>query len=314
MSSTAARISLATVLALAPLAGCSSETAAAATKRTFTLAIQPTQVPEKLAEQSARLEEFLEARMPDFDVEIHVPTLYAGTIEALRFRHADAAFVGAWPARLAADRAGARVVLGEVREVFAGGERLEAPSYASYWIVKPESDVRTLADLRGRRVAFPSRLSTSGYVFPLAKLVAQRLLTPGADGVDPATFFGEVRYAGGYAQGLEALRSGQVDATVIAGDVPRQLYDEALAATRVVAEQSGIPSHAVVVGQHVDAATEALFTDALLQLSDEAHRPLMRTFVSGIFLRFERTDAERHLAPLRGALDATKLGFTETLR
>lgn len=301
-------------LALALLSACTADTAAAPAKRVFTIAIQPTQTPEKVAAQSAEIERFLEQRLPGIDVRIHVPTLYAGTIEALRFGHADAAFVGAWPARLAADRAGARLVLGEIREVFAGSERREAPSYSSYWIVKPESDVRSLADLRGKRVAFPSRLSTSGYVFPLAQLVAEGLVQPGADGVDPQSFFGTVLYAGGYAQGLEALEKGQVDATIIAGDVPRALYDKALATTRIVAEQAGIPSHAVVVGAHVDAATEAAFRDALLALNDEAHRPLMRAFVSGIFLRFEPTDVERHLAPLRGALDATRLGFTETLR
>lgn len=299
---------------LSLLVGCSRDRDAGPAKTPFVLAIQPTSTPEKLSARSAELEAFLEARMEGVDVKIHVPTLYAGTIEALRFGHADAAFVGAWPARIAVDRAGARVVLGEIREVFAHGERLEAPSYSSYWIVKPDSAIQTLADLRGKKVAFPSRLSTSGYVFPMARLVADNLIEAGADGVDPSAYFGEVLYAGGYAQGLEALEKGQVDATLIAGDVPQALYDKALQSMRVIAEQSSIPSHAVVVGGHVDAELAARFEKALLELGDEAHRPLMRAFVSGIFLRFVETDAETHLAGLRGALDSTRLGFTETLR
>ena len=53
---------------------------------------------------------------------------------------------------------------------------------------------------------------------------------------------------------------------------------------------------------------------ALLELNAPERRPLMRKFVSGIFVRFERTTGDAHLASLNGYLKATQLEFVERLR
>ncbi len=283
-------------------------------KETLVIAVQPTSTAEELAAQATELERFLEDRI-DADVEIRFPTTYAGVIEALRFGHADAAFMGAWPAALANKHAGAEVVLAEVREVSIGDEVTEAPYYYSYWVVPQGSAVRSLEDLRGKRVAFPSQLSTSGYVAPVARLIDLGLVEAPEDGeANPRDFLGEVVFAGGYAQAWEALRAGQVDAAIIAGDVPKALYDEVLANTRVIDQQGPIPSHAVVVSKDLGEPLRSRLVNALLELGDEQYRELMRRFVSGIFVRFERTTTEQHLGSLDSFLDATGLAFTERVR
>jgi phosphonate transport system substrate-binding protein len=132
--------------------------------------------------------------------------------------------------------------------------------------------------------------------------------------VDPRRYFGQVTFAGGYAQAWEALKNGQVDVTVIAGDVPEALYRDVLAATTILAEQGPIPSHAVLFGSNLAEPRRAQFKAALLELGSDAHRPLMRKFISGIFVRFQETTAEAHLATLASSLDATGLRFTESLR
>jgi phosphonate transport system substrate-binding protein len=138
-------------------------------KEKLVIAILPTASAETLAAESREMEKFLEARLGR-EVDIMVPTLYGGVIEALRFGHAHAAFLSAWPAALAAKNAGAEVALAEVREVVIGQEKQEKPFYFSYWVVRKDSPYQSLSDLRGKRVAFASPLSTSGYVFPLARL------------------------------------------------------------------------------------------------------------------------------------------------
>src|SRR3989304_1808375 len=150
------------VLVLALLGACGPAFPQA--PQNLVLAILPTATPETLAAESRELEAFLEARV-GVDVEIRVPTLYAGAIEALRFGHAQAAFMSAWPAALARKHAGAR-------------------------------------------------------------LVELGLVDPAGKEIDPKQFFSEVYFAGGYAQAWEALKKGQVDATVIAGDVSEKLYRE----------------------------------------------------------------------------------------
>ena len=41
---------------------------------------------------------------------------------------------------------------------------------------------------------------------------------------------------------------------------------------------------------------------------------MMRKFISGIFVRFEESTSEKHLAPLQKSLELTRLQYTETLR
>ena len=287
---------------------------AGAEQRTLVIAIQPTSTPEQLSAQATDLEQFLEAQLPGIDVQLKFPTSYAGVIESLRFGHAQAAFMSAWPAVLAHQHAGAEVVLAEVREVTVDDTKTEAPSYYSYWIVRKDSLVANLRGLQGRKVAFPSQLSTSGYVAPLARLVELGLVSRKDGPADPKQFFGEVVFAGGYAQAWEALKAGQVDVTVIAGDVPESLYRDVLANTRILEKQGPIPSHAVVFSKDLQDPLRGQLVNALLQLNEPAHRGLMRKFVSGIFVRFAPATTEQHLGTLNRLLDLTGLEYTETSR
>ena len=283
-------------------------------RETLVIAVQPSATQEELSTQASELEKFLEDRV-DADIELRFPTTYAGVVEALRFGHADAAFMSAWPASLASKHAGAEVVLAEVRDVTIGSDKAQEPYYFSYWVVPKDSPYRSLEDLEGKNVAFPSQLSTSGYVAPVARLV-QLGLIDAADEVqaNPDDYFGDVLFAGGYSQAWEALKAGQVDVSVIAGDVPEEPYQEVLDNTRVLEEQGPIPSHAVVFSKDLEDPLRSDLQEALMELGGDEHRELMRKFVSGIFVRFEVTTTEEHLGSLKDFLDETGLAFTEKLQ
>ena len=310
------------VLVLIVANGCSSDKTpatsgspqpqAAAPASKIVIAVQPTNTPEQLQTDAKALEQFLSQRL-NRPVEIVFPTTYAGVIEALRFGHAQAAFMSAWPLALAEKRAGAEIALAEVREVVIGQEKQEQPYYFSYWVVRPDSPYQTLADLKGKKVALPSSLSTSGYVAPMARMVELGLL-PKDKQTDPKGFFSDVVLAGGYAQGWEALKAGQVEATVIAGDVSEKLYREVLAGSRVIEQQGPIPSHGVAYAKGLDPQTKQALTDALMALNEPGQRDLMRKFISGIFVRFEPTTGQKHLASLNAFLQSTQLEFVERLR
>jgi len=307
-------VALAVALAGSPPASTSAQTAAPPQRQgKLVIAVQPTSTPEQLTADAKDLREFLSKSLSR-DVEIVFPMTYAGVVEALRFGHAQAAFMSAWPAQLAVKHAKAEVALAEVREVVIGDEKKAETFYFSYWVVPKDSPAATLEQLRGKRAVFPSPLSTSGYVAPLARLVDLGLVPrqPGKES-DPKAFFADVRFAGGYAQGWEALKAKQADVTVIAGDVSEKLYREVLAGTKVVEQQGPIPSHAVVFARELDQAAKAQLRDALLELGKPQHRPLMRKFVSGIFVGFKPTTAEQHLGPLEKFLGQTQLAFVERL-
>ena len=307
-------LQLLTLTAVGGLFGLGLTACSDSDKDSIVIAVQPSATQEELSDQASELETFLEERL-DSDVELRFPTTYAGVVEALRFGHADAAFMSAWPSALAAKHAEAEVVLAEVREVSIGDEKTEEAFYYSYWIVPADSEYDSLEDLKGKRAAFPSQLSTSGFVAPVARMVELGLIEQPEDGqADPADFFGDVTFAGGYSQAWEALNSGQVDVSVIAGDVPEDLYNEVLANTKVLEEQGPIPSHAVVFAKDFQGDEREDLIATLMELGEDEHRELMRKFVSGIFVRFQPTTTEEHLGSLNSFLDQTGLAFTERLQ
>lgn len=278
------------------------------------VAIQPTLSAAEMLEKAKPLEEYLERRLGDVDVEVYVPLTQAGVIEALRFGQAHVAFMGPFPAQLAAERAGAELVLAEVREVIHGQQKVEAPYYFSYWVVRTDSPYQRLEELRGRRACFPSPVSGSGYIAPMARLVELGLLPRPTQGeVDPKAFFGEVLFAGGYGQCWEALKAGQVDVTITAGDVPESLYREVLANTRVLEQQGPLPSHAVVVSKDLKEPLRSRVVEALLGLNAPEYRSLMRQFISGLFVGFQRSDAATHLGSFQQFVRVTRIAFTERI-
>jgi phosphonate transport system substrate-binding protein len=296
------------------LAACAPAPQQADTRK-IVIAVQPTATAQELTSSANEVAAFLKQRIGR-DVEIVFPTTYAGVVESLRFGHADAAFMSAWPARLAWKLAGADIGLAEVREVVIGQEKKEEPFYFSYWVVNKSSPITKLEELRGKHAAFPSQLSTSGYVAPVARLLELGLIPKPGEGreADPKAFFGQVTFAGGYSQGWTALKNGQVDVTVIAGDVAESLYREVLANTKVIEQQGPVPSHSVAFAKQLDPTTKQKLKDALLEMGKPEHRTLMRKFISGIFVGFKSTNAEEHLGSLAKYLDATNLAFVESIR
>lgn len=279
------------------------------------IAIQPTLASDEMLTKSKALQKFIQENLGDrVKVEIYVPTSYAAVVESLRFGHAHVAFMSAWPAQLAVQLGGAEVALAEVRRVLHGKDKVDAPYYFSYWVVLPNSPYQNLRSLKGKTACFSSPISTSGYVAPMGRLAELNLLrTPQGKEADPKTFFKEVLFGGGYSQCWQALKQGQVDVTIIAGDVPEKLYNEVLGSTRVLEQQGPIPSHAVVFSKELKEPLRSRVAQTIMKLGSPEHRSLMRSFISSIFVGFKPTTAAEHLGSLTRYLRLAQLKYAERL-
>ena len=60
----------------------------------ITIAILPTATASEIQPRAVELEQFLEHET-GYDIEILIPTTYSAVVEAIRFGHADAAFMSA---------------------------------------------------------------------------------------------------------------------------------------------------------------------------------------------------------------------------
>jgi len=266
------------------------------------VAIQPSVSSDEMLKKAQPLEKFLRDGLGGkTDVQVYVPSSFAAVVESLRFGHAQVAFMSAWPAQLAVQLGGADVGLAEVREVLHGTKKVEAP-------------YQNLQALKGKTACFPSPISTSGYVAPMGRLVELNLIpAPQGKEGDLKAFFKDVVFGGGYGQCAQALKQGQVDVTVIAGDVPAKLYNEVLSTTRTIEEQGPIPSHSVVLSKELKEPLRSQTIQTIMRLSAPEHRDLMRSFISSIFVGFKPTTAAEHLGSLQRYLKLAGLKYTERL-
>jgi phosphonate transport system substrate-binding protein len=81
-------------------------------------------------------------------------------------------------------------------------------SYISVMVVRADSPIRTLEDMRGRSLAWADPNSASGYLIPRFELRRAGI------GVEAGQFFGRTGFGGGHEQAVVALLQRQFDAAV----------------------------------------------------------------------------------------------------
>lgn len=245
------------LLAATPAAVSLASTAPVAS---LTLAFIPQENPEKLLGDISKISDYLSGEL-GVEVEGFVTIDHAAAVEALRNSDADISFMGALPYVLAHHEIGAQVVLAEV---YRG-----SPSYTSRIFVRKDSGIRTLADLRGKTIAFADPISESGYLYPLDLFAEAGFLQRGGD---PKSFFDNYYFAGGYQQAIQAVFHGYVDAAGASQFADLLLTAEQLPEVTWIAESVPIPSHAVIARRDLDPELLLGFVRAMLQLNEPEYQ------------------------------------------
>lgn len=253
-----------TMLTLAGAGAVSIAAPLAAQNTRLRLAFIPQENPEKLLGDIEAITEWLASEI-GVAVEGFVTIDHAAAVEALRNGDADISFMGALPFVLAEAEIGAVPLLSEVYR--------DAPSYTGRIFVRRDSGIGTLADLRGRDIAFADPISESGYLYPVAEFIEAGLIEgPG----QTETFFGRVYFAGGYQQAMQAMAEGLVDAAGASQYADLLLTPQQQAEVTWIAESAPIPSHLVIARTGLDAALQDRFVDAMLRLNESEHRDKLR--------------------------------------
>lgn len=237
---------------------------AAAADRPLVLAFVPQENPEKLLGDVRAIDLYLEAAMGR-RVEARVTADHAAAVESLAAGAADIAFMGALPYVMARERIGAAALLSEV---YRG-----KPSYSGAVFVRRGRGISSLEDLRGKSIAFADPISESGFLYPLDLFVKAGLLAVRGD---PKGFFGEVYFAGGYQQAIQAVANGLVDAAGVSVYATLLLDAGRRGEVAAIARTPPIPSHVVVARRGLDPELRAAFLAAMLALNAPAKRHLLK--------------------------------------
>jgi len=142
------------------LSGCTFKKAELGSeKNPIKLFFVPSVEAKVLEDQSATIKKILE-ELTGYKFEIRIPTSYIAVVEAFGAKRADIGALNTYGYILAHKKYGAEALLTTIR--------FGHSTYRSQIIARTDDDsIKTLADIKGKRVAFVDPASTSGYLLPL---------------------------------------------------------------------------------------------------------------------------------------------------
>jgi len=185
----------------------------------------------------------------------NVATEYAGVIEALSAKPpaAHMASLATFAYVLAAERGVAEAALVSVR--------FGTPTYNGQIIVKKDSGISKIADLKGKSFGRPDPLSTSGWIIPM--------LTLRAAGVNPDKDLKEVIDAGSHDAVVAAVYNGDVDAGATYVDARTRVeknFPDVMDKIVVIEVTPDIPNDGVQFVKSMPKEMRATIVKALLEI------------------------------------------------
>jgi phosphate/phosphite/phosphonate ABC transporter binding protein len=185
----------------------------------------------------------------------------------------------------------------------ASHQRAASSRYESVLIVRRDSAISDLEDLRDRRVGWVDRWSAAGYVLPRIALLAR--------GVDPRDLFGEEKFFGSHDSAVHALLAERVDAVATfarsddRGNFPEGGWSHAVGAdarVRVLAGFGSIPADVTAAHVNVAVPVRDRVAHALASVGSHPQALELARRIFGID-RF-RSDEQADYGDLRRALES----------
>jgi phosphonate transport system substrate-binding protein len=159
---------------------------------------------ENTQDRLARYDQFQQLlsehlRMP---VKLYPAADYAGVMQGIAAGQLEAAEFGA------SGFAGAWLDCKCIEPVVVPQEKDGSTYYYSVMVVRADSEIKTLADMKGHSLAWADPNSTSGYLIPSATLKTKGIK------LEDGAYFSRTGFSGGHEQGVVAVLNKQYDAAV----------------------------------------------------------------------------------------------------
>ena len=204
--------------------------------------------PSKKIAQFQPLEAYLESRLKTVGIE-EVKTKIAPDLEAMQSLIAageiDLYFDSPYPAMIVSTETGAQPVLRRWKKGVA--------EYSSIIFATKDSEIRTLEELKGKRIALESDYSTSGYMLPLVTFQEAGIELIEQSSSEASALENSVNYifSGDEDNTVELVISGKVDAGALDNGTFAALPKEVQSLMTVVSETESVARHIALIGTHV---------------------------------------------------------------
>lgn len=249
---------LAVILCMSILiAGCSSSQIASSTVNPakIKIALLPDESPGTVIKNNEKLKEYLAATL-NKDVELIVTTDYSSMIEAMRKGQIDVAYFGPLSYVLLKQK------MNDV-EPFAAKLEKGSPTYQGVIIANADSNIKNLADISGKVMAYGDQASTSSHLIPKQMLLES--------GLKAGTNYKEV-FVGAHDAVAKAVQNGNAQA----GGLSKSIYDQLIEKktidankVKVVALSPQYPNYPWVMRTSLDKRLQDSIKQAFYNLKDQ---------------------------------------------
>lgn len=230
----------------------------AAQAQDLVMGLIPAENNEEMIKTFEPMRAYLEKKL-NKKVKLFTATDYAGVVEAMRKKRVDIAWFGPLSYYLAEMEAGA--------EAFAVGirEGSDSPTYKSLFVAPCDSGIKSIADLKGKSVAFVNPASTSGGLMP-TYMVKQ------ATGMMPEQYFGKFTYSGSHDAAELAVKNKTVDAAADNDITYTKMLEKGMITKEsncIIAESTPLPGSPLVYRGDLDKKLKAEIKEVILNAHKE---------------------------------------------
>ncbi|MDA8422026.1 MAG: phosphate/phosphite/phosphonate ABC transporter substrate-binding protein [Nitrospiraceae bacterium] len=212
-------------------------------------------------------------------IEITILSKYTNIIDRFHTQKMDGAFFGSFTGALAIRKLG---VVPLARPVDLDNRS----TYCGYLFVRKDGGIRTVKDMKGKKMAYVDRATTAGYVFPQAFLRKNGVM-------DTDHFFGEYFFTGSHDAAIDAVLDRNADIGAAKNTIYDRLRRENPRVDRellVLAKSAHVPENGLCVRKDLDDALKQKLKQALLEMDGETEgKDVLRKFGA---IRFVATRAE----------------------
>jgi phosphonate transport system substrate-binding protein len=245
-----------------PSAAASSGPRIGSFDRPVVLAFTPSQEAATIATNGAAIKASLE-RATGLSWKVNVMTSYAAQVEGMCSGSIDVGFFAPLQMTLLLSKTCGTPILAALRKDDTGQL---ATTYKSQILVRNDSGINSLADLKGKKFAFVDPLSASGYIYPT-------LVVKNKTGQEPKTFFSQTIFAGGHPQAALAVYNKQVDGAAMFIDARDSLVSanpDIKTATKVIETAGPIPNDGIALRKGFPDDLGKTVTQAIVDYSKDA--------------------------------------------
>lgn len=214
----------------------------------LTIQFVPSQNADTLEAKAKPLEKLLSKEL-DIPVKVSVSTNYNTIVEAMKSKKVDVGFLPPTAYTLAHDQKAADVLLQAqrygVNKDGSNNDKL-VKSYKSQFVVKKDSGIKSLKDMKGKKIALQDVTSTAGYTYPVAELLKE--------GINPINDM-KITNVKGHDQAIIALLNGDVNVAVTfqdARNIVKKDQPNVFKDTEIVELTEDIPNDTISVRSDMD--------------------------------------------------------------